>query len=277
MVNGSAGCRLPDGQRASLNTGTDRPNRTDPLYETLAVACRILAGEGLSRVSTGHVSARTADGNIAIRGRHSADAGLQFAAVEDILEMTPDGEVLGPPGISPPRECHIHLAVLQRRPEVQSVVHVHPRSVIALSAAGVPFAPIYGAYDPEGLRLAAGDIAYFPSSRLIDTVDLGREVAETLGDLACCVLHGHGIVTVGASIEAAVLTAIAMDELARVTWMAAAVGRPQSITPLDLEALDPVVQALRGEGLPMAGSPSPTVSGWQHWVERDRSSRRDRS
>ena len=244
--------------------------------ELLATACRVLAGEGLSRVSTGHVSARIGTGgNVAMRGRPATDAGLEFAEAGDMVEMTMDGHVVAGEA-RPPRECFIHLEILRARPDVNSVVHMHPRWVVALRAAGVELAPIYGAYDPEGLRLALGDIAYFHSSRLIDSPESGRELAAVLGSRPCCVLDGHGIVTVGASVESAVLTAIALDELAHVTWLAASVGTPVPISAEDQAHMSGVVEALRAQVNPTHGGTNPATSAWQHWAERDRR-RRDKS
>jgi ribulose-5-phosphate 4-epimerase/fuculose-1-phosphate aldolase len=233
--------------------------------EDIAVACRVLAREGLSRVSSGHVSSRTSDPSvIAIRGRSQSDTGLLYASPSDVVEVTFDGEVVGESEARPPRESHLHLEVLRLRPDVQSVVHVHPRWVVALRAAGLRLEPIYGAYDPEGLRLALGDIAYFPSSRLIDTPNSGRDVATALADKPACVLDGHGIVTVGDSIESAVLIALALDELAHVTCLAASMGKVEQISKDDQEALSNVVQTLRS---------APATAAWQHWIERDRRGR----
>jgi ribulose-5-phosphate 4-epimerase/fuculose-1-phosphate aldolase len=239
--------------------------------DQLALACRVLAGEGLSRVSSGHVSVRTnVPGVIAIRGRPPGDTGLLFASPSDVVQMTMDGDVISTSRAQAPRECFLHLEVFRARPDVQSVVHVHPRWVVALRAAGLDLEPLYGAYDPEGLRLALGDIAYFHSARLIDTPEAGRELAAVLGVRPCCVLDGHGIVSVGDSIEAAVLVAIALDELAQVTCLAAAMGRPRPISLEDQQAMADVVLALRADAGTPGGAVKPTSAAWQHWVERDR-------
>ena len=239
--------------------------------DKVALACRVLASEGLSRVSSGHVSVRTdVHGVIAMRGRLPTDTGLEYATASDVVRVTLDGEVVGNSIARPPRESFLHLEIFRARPDVQSVVHVHPRWVVALRAAGVRLEPIYGAYDPEGLSLALGEIAYFHSSRLIDNPEAGRELATVLGDKPACVLDGHGIVTVGPSIESAVLTAIALDELARVTCLAASMGPLTSISDADCEALAGVVEALRTPPPTKSGSVRPTEAAWQHWVERER-------
>lgn len=240
------------------------------LHKTIALACRILANEGLSRVSFGHVSARTEAGGevVAMKGRSSSDSGLQFAGSEDIVEMTLDGRVLDGGDVLPPREFPLHLELYKARADVQSVVHVHPRYVVALRAAGLELLPIYGAYDPEGLRLARHDIAYFHSAKLIDSVETGRELAESLGNQSASVMDGHGIATVGPSIEAAVLNAIALEELAYMTWLAACAGTPRPISDVDQQRFDPPPQTgSRTAGEAMSAMSAPLA--WQHYVERD--------
>lgn len=246
---------------------------TTELHGTIALACRILANEGLSRVSFGHVSARTEPNGevIAMKGRSSSDAGLQFSTSNDIVELTVDGTILNPGPVSPPREFPLHLEIFKARPDVQSVVHVHPRHVVALSAVGLDLLPVYGAYDPDGLRIARGDVGYFRSSKLIDSTETGVELVAALADHSTCVLDGHGIATVGSSVEAAVLNAIAIEELAYMTWLAACAGTPRPISEEDQRRFDPPA-APRTAGEAMTAMSAPLA--WQHYVERDRVARR---
>lgn len=243
----------------------------EELHKTIALGGRILAGEGLSRVSFGHVSARSSrsDAIVALRGRPRGDMGLEFADGGDIIEMNLDGGVVSDSAIMAPRECFIHLEILRARPEIASVVHIHPRIVVALRAAGLSLLPIYGAYDPDGVRLALNDIAYYPRPELIDTSERGCLLATLLGDKTAAVLDGHGIVTVGESVEIAVMNAIALCELAHVTWLAASVGAPQSFAEEDLrELLSPTTAIVSGgDAAPVQ---RPGTSAWQHWAERDR-------
>ena len=261
---------------ASADAVDDSAASSAALRQKLALACRIIGAEDISRVSFGHVSARTQIGGdlIAMRGRPPADSGLEFARETDIVEMDLDGRPIGNSVATAPGEKFAHLGIYAQRPDVQSVVHVHPRWVVALSVAGVTLGPIYGAYDPDGCRLGAGGIATFPSSVLIDSPEMGRELADTLGTRSACVLNGHGIVTVGDSVESAVLTAIAVTELAHMTWLAAAVGTPRYITAAEQAAVlkDRAVR----ERTPTADlGTRPSHAAWQHYSERDRRRRDD--
>ncbi len=262
-----------EGSILSGHAVDSHPSRDElDLHEKLALAGRILAGEGLSRVSFGHVSSRSqrSDEIIALRGRSARDTGLEFAAAGDIVEMTLDAETVSESTVSVPRECYIHLEILRARPDVNSVVHIHPRIVVALRSAGITLGAIYGAYDPDGVRIARGQIAYYPRPELIDTPDRGRHLAEALGSKATCVLDGHGIVTVGDSVELAVLNAIALCELAHVTYLAAALGAPHVYGDDVLDELVPAPGQAVAQGGHSGASMDPRISSWQHWVARDR-------
>lgn len=207
------------------------------LDEKLALACRILGGEQLTRAAFGHVSALRDDGTVAMKARGKDEEALEFATARDIITVGLDGKAIdAPPGLVAPNEAFIHTECFKLRPDIRSVVHLHPPFVVAMAAAGRRLEPIYGAFAPRGLRLATGTLRYYRRSLLISNVELGREVAETLGDGEACILHGHGVVTVGPSIESAVLTAIALAELAHVNWLAASVGELRPLPPDDIEA-----------------------------------------
>ena len=124
----------------------------------------------------------------------------------------------------PPRETMIHAAILEARPDVQSVVHTHQPLATAFSIAGVPIRPIYNqaaAFAPE--------TPIFHSPRLIYTVQDGIEVAATLRDRMALLMQGHGITTVGDSVEQASVNAVYLERTAHMQWVASCVGNPVSM------------------------------------------------
>ena len=234
--------------------------------DKVALGCRILGGEGFSRGAFGHVSARLDDGRIAIKSRGPDEEGVEFATAEDIILIDAEGALLAAhTGRSVPQEAQIHLGVYRRRPDVRSVVHIHPAEVVALRAAGRPLLPIYGAYDPYGLRLALAT-RVFPRSLLISTRALGDELAATLGEAPACLLDGHGIVTAGSSVEEAVLDALALGELARVNAMAAQLGTPAPIAAADIEAFRPLLEGTRR---PAGRTDTGEPAAWHYYARRD--------
>ncbi len=204
----------------------------------LAQACRILAHAGLAEDILGHVSARMprAD-SVLVRSRSPHERGLLFTTPADIHEITADSQSL-PHGYRRPNEFPIHSQVLRARPNIAAVVHVHPPAVVACELAGLPLRPIVGAYNIPAMRMASDGFPIYPRSVLINTDDLGDAVADTLGDRPVCILRGHGIVTVGDNIEQAVVRALNIEILARMTLAASQRGTlPPELPPEDIAAM----------------------------------------
>lgn len=186
----------------------------------LAEACRILANAGLAEDILGHVSLRTSDG-LAVRCRGHAESGLLFTTEKDIHEIS--SEPLDPT-YSVPNELPIHTEVLRARPDVNSVVHVHAPYVVAADLANIELRPVIGAFNIPAMRMAANRIPIYGRSVLVNSPELGREMAACLGDSPALIMRGHGIVTVGSTIQEAVVQALNVEMLAKVLVRASAVG-----------------------------------------------------
>ncbi len=131
-----------------------------------------------------------------------------------------------------------HTSVYKARPEVNSVVHVHPPTVVLFTICDVPILPIYGAYDPASAQLALDEIPRFDSSVLIDSPELGGQLVQTMGGAKTCLMRGHGITTAGPSIEEASLYAIDLNELAQMNYQARLLRHaPSGSLSLDQERL----------------------------------------
>lgn len=224
---------------------------------TVALACRILAHRGLAEDVLGHVSVRVGEGQMMVRCRGPEDRGLLFTTEQDIrlVDLDGHGELDG--GFAVPNELPIHAEVLRARPEVSAVVHAHPPSVLIAGLADVALRPVFGAYNIPALRMALDGVPVYPRGVLIRRPDLAREMVEAMGDSPVCVLRGHGVTTVGDSVEQAVVRALNLDVLARVSVELARLGGDVK----DLPAADV------GE-LPDLGSAFNDLSVWRHHVGR---------
>lgn len=196
----------------------------------VATACRILAHRGLAEDVLGHVSVRTERG-LLVRCRGANERGLLFTNPIDVREVDEAGELPDDDDYNAPNELPIHIEILMARPDVNSVVHVHPPAVVAADLAGLALRPIVGAYNIPASRMASDGIPTYPRSVLVNSPALGRELVDALGDKAACVMRGHGIVAVGATVEEAVSRALSLDALARMTLRATVEGRPPEPLP----------------------------------------------
>jgi ribulose-5-phosphate 4-epimerase/fuculose-1-phosphate aldolase len=224
-----------NGSTASVDADTGRVTDVNQpeLIVKLAEACRILAHAGLAEDILGHVSARTPHGDsVLVRSRGPHEHGLLFTTPRDIHEIA-DGDDALPDGYRRPNEFPIHSRVLRARPDAAAVVHVHPPAVVACELAGLALRPIVGAYNIPAMRMASEGFPIYPRSVLINTDELGDAVADTLGDRPVCILRGHGIVTVGDTVEQAVVRALNIEILARMTLDASHRGVPPPELPAE--------------------------------------------
>src|ERR1041385_8200204 len=145
------------------------------LRKKVALSCRIVGNQGLTRGALGHVSARIpGTDRVLIKGKGVNEEAVEFATERDIITVDLDGRVLDKGrGLEAPNESAMHLAVYRKRPEVMSVIHTHPDWIVALTACDKPLLPIYAAYSPAGMKLAVEGIPIYPRSVTI----INRELA----------------------------------------------------------------------------------------------------
>ena len=199
--------------------------------ELVAQACNALEYAGLGDMIWGHVSCRDGEG----RGTwiKSGGFGLEETTPEGVLLVANDGALVVGEG-NVPIELPIHTEILAARPELNSVVHCHPSHGIALGAIGAPLRPI----SHEGTLFVPPEIVRFTDTAdLIRTPDLGRLLAERLGDRNAALMVNHGIVAVGEDVPTAVMTAVLLERACRLQLLAMSAGELRSWSD-DAEALE---------------------------------------
>ncbi len=197
------------------------------LRDLIATACRILYRLGLVDY-LGHVSARLpGTDRVLINARRSTGvAGLDSITAESVVEIDLDGNLVeGREG--PPQERFIHTEIYRARPDVLAVVHTHQPTATLLGVVGRPILPILHVEAP----LVARPVPTWPCAMLVVDPDLGRQLARALGDHQVCHLQGHGIVSVAATVQDAIINAIFLERLAEANERAARLGAPPRVIP----------------------------------------------
>ncbi|ORW08253.1 class II aldolase/adducin family protein [Mycobacterium kyorinense] len=193
----------------------------------VAEACRVAAARGLVDGVLGHISLRVDDQHLLIRCRSDADNGVAFTRTEDVRLVRFDGTAGAPgelDGYRVPNELPIHTETLLAAPHRRAVAHLHPPAVVAADLAGITIQPIYGAFDIPGAWLARGGVPVYERAVLIRSAELGREMVAAMGERPVVICRGHGIVSAAATAAEAVLQAISLDELARMSLRVRAAG-----------------------------------------------------
>lgn len=117
-----------------------------------------------------------------------------------------------------PWEIPLYTQVYAARPDVQSVIHIHPPVATAISTAG----QVIHAVSHEGLEFGDGLPVY--SGEIVGDATVGDNVATTLGRGSACMLKGHGAVVVGKSVPDATVRALYLERTAKQLVWASSFG-----------------------------------------------------
>jgi len=202
-----------------------------------AAGTQLLHHFGLSagvRVSLGHVSVRIPNepDKFVVKGRGYRSDALPSIRPEDMVVADLDGVwVDGPRNVVPCFEVKIHSCLLKARPDLNSVVHVHPKYSTLLSTLGRKIKPMV----QEGARFVLDDIPVYPKQKIITTDEEGTAVATAVGQGSVALLFGHGAVTAGNTIEEAIMGMVHLEHQAEMNYLAALLdGRDHPSVPRDL-------------------------------------------
>ena len=185
------------------------------LKQQLADAIRMLARAEIVDHS-GHGSARRDSASFYINSAASARGTL---TADDIVAVDLDGNLIE--GSSrPPLEFHIHSEIYRVRPDVQAVMHTHPRWSTFLTMVGARYRAVYA----QGSLI--GEIPLFDSPLSVNTRAMGEKVAATLGQSHAVLLKSHGAIVVGTNIVECFALAAYLEENAQRQYMAMQIGTP---------------------------------------------------
>jgi L-fuculose-phosphate aldolase len=128
----------------------------------------------------------------------------------------------------PTSEWRLHVDVLAARPEVSAVVHTHSPEATAAACLRRPLPAVHYAVARAGSALVpCADYATF------GTAELSANVVTALGTGRAALMANHGMVALGADLDAAMALALEVEWLARVRRLAVACGEPVHVLPDD--------------------------------------------
>jgi L-fuculose-phosphate aldolase len=181
----------------------------ESVREAILETVRTLSAEGLVVGTIGNVSARSRDAVLITPSRH------QYSRMEatdlvsvDLLGNRIHGE------LPPSRELLLHLAIYRRRSDVGAVVHTHSPHATAWSFLGEPVLP----ETEENRYYGIGPVRTSRPARP-GSSELARGAAETLDASAAVLLGGHGVLTVGPTLQLALDIARVVEHQAQIAWI----------------------------------------------------------
>jgi ribulose-5-phosphate 4-epimerase/fuculose-1-phosphate aldolase len=194
----------------------------------VAIANRILAEVGLAsgvRASLGHASMRLPSNPdlFLVKGRGYRSDIISRMRPEEMVTCDLEGNwVDGPAGSTQCHEIKMHSCIYKLRPDVQSVVHVHPKYTTIMSTLQRPLVPIV----QEGANLVNNPLPIYPHTKTVTTEREGQEVAKLLGSGKAVLLLGHGAATAGVSLQDSIMTMILLEHQAEMNYHALCAAGP---------------------------------------------------
>jgi L-fuculose-phosphate aldolase len=189
------------------------------------VACNLVAGAG------GNISVRDGD------GMWISPSGFSFedAREEDYPCVSVETGDIIQGDKRPSSEVLMHLYTYRVRPEINAIVHTHPKMTIALTSAGHDLKPMYADYYVYlGANVPHVDYVTVTTPELADVVEAEMTDPTTRG----MILRNHGAITLGTSLKEAVFRTHAVEEQAFIQWHALQVGTPTYLSQEELSKLD---------------------------------------
>jgi ribulose-5-phosphate 4-epimerase/fuculose-1-phosphate aldolase len=118
-----------------------------------------------------------------------------------------------------PSEAAIYSEVFRARPDAVAAVHTHAPMCVTLSMVGKTVSALH----MQSKKFGKG-VPVFQDPIFIIDADEGAAMARTLKDACAVILRGHGIVTVGSSIDEACMTAVYLERTAKMLAVAYQMG-----------------------------------------------------
>jgi ribulose-5-phosphate 4-epimerase/fuculose-1-phosphate aldolase len=120
---------------------------------------------------------------------------------------------------TPPREATIYTEIFKARPDVNAAVHSHAPMCVALSLADKSV----GCVHMQSFRFGDGVPIYPKPIYILDDAE-GADLARVLDKAPAVMIKGHGIVTVGKTVDEACMSALYMERTAKILAIARVLG-----------------------------------------------------
>jgi len=212
--------RLVRGLRGADATGSRA------LRMRIIATAREMNALGINRGKSGNVSARTDAGFLI------TPSGLPYDRTQpgDVVLVRSDGSAAG--RRAPSSEWRFHRDIYATRADVSAIVHTHSpfATTLACLDRGIP-AFHYMVAVAGGSDVRCAPYATFGTQALSD------HALRALEGRRACLLAHHGMIAVGASLDAALALAVEVETLAEMYWRALSIGEPAVLPDDEMAAV----------------------------------------
>ena len=196
--------------------------------QRLAATYRIFAKLGFEDGAVG------AAGHVTVRDPEDPETfwvnpwGVPFAHIcaSSLIRVDSNGTIIdGEGALLNGAAFAIHSQIHAARPDVVAAAHSHSMYGKSFSALGRLLRPL----TQDACAFYGDHVLFDGYSGVVMELDEGKRIAAALGDCKAAILQNHGLLTVGASVDAAAGAFVAMDRACQSQLLAEAAGDPIDI------------------------------------------------
>jgi L-fuculose-phosphate aldolase len=208
------------------------------MHNTLLTITQKLAELGLNKGTSGNCSVRLDDGFLVTPSGMSVDEMMPTSMVK----MTFEG--VAEPKKKPSSEWRFHRDILQQRPEINAVIHMHSMFATTLACLHLDIPPFH-----YMIAVAGGDTIRCAPYALFGSQALSDKALTALYERKACLLANHGMIALGQDLDDAMAVAIEVENLCEQYWRILQVTGANAIPPLLNETeMHEVFQQFKGYG-----------------------------
>jgi len=131
--------------------------------------------------------------------------------------------------LKPSSEAGFHIALYQKRPDINAVVHTHSPYATTFACLNREIPPVHYLVAFAGKKVPVAPYATFGTKELADNI------LSTIGDYHATLLANHGLVAVGTTLINAFNTAEEIEFVARICYQAESLGAPVLLPDDEME------------------------------------------
>ncbi|HHJ00559.1 MAG TPA: L-ribulose-5-phosphate 4-epimerase [Candidatus Aerophobetes bacterium] len=180
-----------------------------------------LPKNNLVRMTSGNVSGRDQKtGYVVIK-----PSGVRYEDLKpsDMVVVDLEGRVIEGK-LKPSVDTLTHLYIYRHREDVNGIVHTHSNYATSFAALGESIPVCLTAIADEfGGPIPVGE--YAP----VGEEEIGKEIIRSIGSSPAILMKNHGVFTIGPSPEAALKTAVMLEDVAKTLYLALLRGTPIQI------------------------------------------------
>ncbi len=199
------------------------------IEQDIAKYMKLLCANDLTTSSGGNISVRSEGGGIFIT---PSGQGKNVLDPSDVVRLEPEMPVpAGRPG--PSIEADLHLCIYSVRADVNAIIHAHPLFATAFLATE---RQIDFDLTAES-RVMIGSTAEVPFAPA-GSSELAASVSEAVKGADLVLLHNHGIIAVGSSLQEAYNRVELAEAAAKTTFIGEVAGDRRDLSPAQLDLID---------------------------------------